>query len=90
MPRAHAGAAVNRDKRVDYLSIAMQKVLFLEHRMEESGDPRGHLAREVATLTWLIETARDSDPDIAAMIPQAEALADARFERSVANRPPRD
>jgi hypothetical protein len=75
-----------RDPRVTHLAAAMQKVGFLEHRIREVGDPRGHLAREVAALCWLIETARDSSPEIAALIPTAEAIAEDRLQRALAPR----
>lgn len=75
------------DPRVHHLACMMQKVGFLEHRIEQVGDPRGHLGREVAALVWAIETVRDADPAIAALIPQAEALADDRLQRALAPRP---
>ncbi len=76
-----------RDPRVDHLACMMQKVGFLEHRIAEVGDPRGHLGREVAALIWAIETARDSAPEVAALIPQAEAIAEDRLQRALAPRP---
>jgi hypothetical protein len=60
----------------------MQRLVYLEGIIEQRGDPRGHLGREVLTLTWAIESLRDLDADICALIPQAEAIAEHRIERS--------
>jgi len=60
----------------------MQRLVYLETIIEHRGDPRGHNAREVLALTWAIETVRDLDAEIAALVPQAEAIAEDRLERA--------
>jgi hypothetical protein len=55
----------------------------MEHRIEQGGDPRGYMGRDVLSLRWAVETLVDLDPDLEALLETAQRLADERLARGL-------